>query len=375
MLKRLARWLGSGLLFLLIAIMLAPVVVPPFLDRIYYAGPASDHFDGEHFYNPDEGQGEWVGDPTSQTEPRRRGSFVRGALFGDERPPWPDHVAVTPAVPEARVEGDRMVVTWIGHATVLVQTQGLNILTDPIWSDHASPFPPLGPERVAEPGVRFEDLPPIDLVLVSHNHYDHMDLPTLRRLWERDRPTIVTSLGNDAVIANAGAQAVTRDWGGRVRITDDVEVIVTRNHHWGSRWFVDRDRALWSSFVVRTPGGNIFFAGDTGPGDMRWPQEAAAYGPVRLALIPIGAFRFQPGQNWSGSHVGPDHAVQVYEGLGAASALAIHWRTFRLSWEEIDTPRELLARHLAEAGISEDRFRAVPQGTEWDVPALEVSGA
>jgi L-ascorbate metabolism protein UlaG (beta-lactamase superfamily) len=230
--------------------------------------------------------------------------------------------------------------------------------------------------RVAEPGVRFADLPPIDLVLVSHNHYDHMDLPTLERLWERDRPLIVTSLGNDSVIAGSGAEAITRDWGGRVRVSDEVEVIVTRNHHWGSRWFVDRNRALWSSFVVTTPGGNIFFAGDTGPGDMRWPEEAAAYGPVRLALIPIGAFRFTPGQNWSGSHIGPDHAVQVFEGLGAANALAIHWRTFRLSWEAIDTPRTLLARHLAEAGVPESRFRAVPQGTAWEIPALdEGSGA
>ena len=99
-----------------------------------------------------------------------------------------------------------MRVTWIGHATVLVQTQGLNILTDPIWSERASPFSFAGPRRVRAPGVRFEDLPRIDLVLVSHNHYDHMDLPTLRRLWERDRPLIVTSLGNDTILAGGGAR-------------------------------------------------------------------------------------------------------------------------------------------------------------------------
>ena len=109
-----------------------------------------------------------------------------------------------------------MQVTWIGHATVLVQTQGLNILTDPIWSERASPFSFVGPRRVRAPGVRFEDLPRIDLVLVSHNHYDHMDLPTLRRLWERDRPLIVTSLGNDTILRGEGIESVTRDWGGRV---------------------------------------------------------------------------------------------------------------------------------------------------------------
>src|SRR3546814_15568207 len=108
-----------------------------------------------------------------------------------------------------------MVATWVGHSTVLVQTAGLNILTDPIWSERASPVSFIGPKRVREPGIRFEDLPKIDLVLVSHNHYDHMDLPTLKRLWERDRPLIVTSLGNDTLLRRAGIGAVARDWGGR----------------------------------------------------------------------------------------------------------------------------------------------------------------
>ncbi|NNC72566.1 MAG: Zn-dependent hydrolase [Sphingomonadaceae bacterium] len=363
--------LGGTVLWLVVAFLLSFILVPPFLDRIYYEGEASANFDGERFFNPDEGEGEWEGDPTGRGDGRRnRSSFLVRLILGDDRPEWPEAVAIERAVPERRVMGDRLVVTWVGHSTVLIQTANLNILTDPIWSDHATPFPPLGPRRVSPPGVAFGDLPPIDLVLVSHNHYDHMDLPTLRRLWERDRPLIVTSLGNDSVITQSGAEAVARDWGQRVAVNDNVSVIVTRNHHWGSRWFVDRNRALWSSFVIETPGGNIFFAGDTGPGDMRWPGEAAAYGPVRLALIPIGAFRFEAGQNWSGSHIGPDHAVRVFEALGAAYALGIHWRTFRLSWEAIETPRELLHEHLAEAGIGAGRFRAVPVATVWDVPEL-----
>ncbi len=370
LLKKSAKFLTGTVLWLAIALLLAIVIVPPFLDRIYYRGAESAHYDGEHFFNPDEGDGEWEGDPTQRDGRNNRTGFIARLLLGDGRPPWPERVAVETLVPETRIEGERMVVTWVGHATVLVQTAGLNILTDPIWSDYPSPFPPLGPRRVSEPGVRFDDLPPIDIVIVSHNHYDHMDLPTLGRLWARDRPVIVTSLGNETVIAQSGATATPRDWGESVRITDNVSVVVTRNHHWGSRWGVDRNRALWSSFVIRTPSGNIFFAGDTGPGDMRWPEEAAAYGPVRLALIPIGAFRFQPGQNWSGSHIGPDHAVQVFERLGAAYALGIHWRTFRLSWEAIDTPRDLLGEHLAEAGIDETRFRAVPVGTVWEIPPL-----
>ena len=270
-------------------------------------------------------------------------NFIVRYLTGtDARPIWPDGVAVAQSKPSARVEGERMVATWIGHASFLVQTQGLNILTDPIWSQTAGPLG-VGPGRVAQPGVAFDDLPKIDVVVVSHNHYDHMDTATLKRLWERDQPVIVTSLGNDIVIAGGGAKAVTRDWGGRIAIKPGVEVIVTRNHHWGSRWGVDRNRALWSSFVVKFPsGGNLFFAGDTGFGNGEWPREAARHGPVRLALIPIGAFRFSPEQMSVGSHVGPIEAAELFARSGASRGLGMHWGTFRLSYEAYDTPPRLL---------------------------------
>jgi L-ascorbate metabolism protein UlaG (beta-lactamase superfamily) len=302
---------GAIILILVIALGLAITIVPRFLDRIYYEGPASDHFDGARFFNPD-GDEDTTRPPTGGS---RTGFFWRYLTGSDGRPAWPETVAVTQARPALRVEGERMVATWIGHATVLIQTHGLNILTDPVYAERAGPLG-LGPKRVAAPGVRFEDLPPIDLVLVSHNHYDHLDKAMLKRLWERDRPTIVTSLGNDSVIAQAGAKAIALDWGQRTTVRPGIEVAVTRNHHWGSRWFTDRNRALWSSFVVTLPsGGNIFFAGDTGFGDGQWPAEAAALGAIRLALIPIGAFRFVPGQMSSGSHIGPAEAALVHQRL------------------------------------------------------------
>jgi L-ascorbate metabolism protein UlaG (beta-lactamase superfamily) len=361
---------GAVVLLLVILFGLAVTIVPRFLDRIYYRGPASDHFNGERFFNPD-------GDEDTARVPgggSRAGFLWRQLTRRDGRPPWPARIAVTPSKPPARVEGERMLVTWIGHATVLVQTNGLNILTDPMWSDTAGPFG-LGPRRVAEPGVRFEDLPPIDLVLVSHNHYDHLDKATLKRLWARDRPTIVTSLGNDSVIAQTGAQAVALDWGQQLDLPGEsgraaATVHVTRNHHWGSRWFTDRNRALWSSFVVRLPsGGNLFFAGDTGLGDARWPAEAAALGPVRLALIPIGAFRFVPRQMRSGSHIGPAEAVRVLDGLRATMALPIHWGTFRLSYEGHDTPPLMLAQFMRCAGADPARFAARGIGVPFEAPA------
>ena len=361
------RRLAATMLFLVVGLCLAVLLVPPFLDRIYYRGPASGHYDGAHFFNPD-------GEDTARLPGGgSRAGFITRWVFGEDgRPAWPASVAVTPSKPAARVEGQAMVATWVGHATVLVQTQGINILTDPVWADVAGPFGLVGPRRVAPPGIRFQDLPKIDLVLVSHNHYDHMDLGTLKRLWDRDRPRIVTSLGNDSVIRGAGAQATALDWGGRIALRPGIDVIVTRNHHWGSRWGTDRNRALWSSFTVTLPGGNLFFAGDTGAGDMRWPGEAAAIGPVRLAILPIGAFRFQPGEMRTGSHIGPREAVAVFDALGASSGLPIHWGTFRLSFEGYRTPPEMLALLARCAGDAAGAFAEKGIGVAFRVPAYAM---
>ncbi len=357
--RRAMGFLGRGLLWLVIVLCCALIVVPKFLDRIYYTGPVSAHYDGQRFFNPD------GDDVLAVPSGGRRSNFLFRYLIGTEgRPEWPEHVDVPHIIPAARVEGSRMVATWVGHASVLVQTQGLNILTDPIWANAAGPFG-VGPQRVAAPGIRFEDLPKIDVVLVSHNHYDHMDVDTLKKLWDRDRPVIVTSLGNDAVMT--GVTAVTRDWGGRVSVKPGIDVIVTRNHHWGSRWFADRSRALWSSFVVTLPGGNLFFAGDTGFGDGKWPAEAARYGPVRLALLPIGAFRFVPGQMEVGSHVGPVQSAEVFARLGAARAIGIHWGTFRLSYEAWDTPPKLLAAVMRCRGMT--GFDTIGLGVPTDIAA------
>ena len=280
--------------------------------------------------------------------------------------------------------------TWVGHATVLIETPGLTLLTDPIWANRAGPFG-LGPARVAQPGVAFDDLPRIDLVVISHNHYDHMDLDTLKRLWDRDRPDIVTSLGNDAILRSNGISARAMDWGqsspvlNREECAETAEctafkpgtVRVTRNHHWGSRWGVDRNRALWSSFVIETPSGPVFFAGDTGPGDMHWPREAArlASAPIRLAIIPIGAYRFRDGQDVTGSHIGPIHAAAAFDQFGSATGLPIHWGTFRLSWEAYRTPTRHLDQVMRCRGLDPARFAPQPIGGSFDVPMVPLTPA
>lgn len=392
------RWSLAVLLWGIVALCVVVTVLPHFLDRIYYRGPDSGHYDGARFFNPD-------GEDTFQLPPgNNRAGLMLQRIIGDpDAPAWPTQVAVIPAKPPARVEGRAMRVTWIGHASVLIQTSGLNILTDPVWSARAGPFG-FGPRRVAEPGIRFDDLPPIDLVVVSHNHYDHMDLATLRRLWDRDRPVFITSLGNDTLLRRAGIPArgtttdcgrcpgvAALDWGGselaEARTMLDwrqkpdggalmAMVYAVRSHHWGSRWFADRNRALWSAFVIRTvSGGNIFFAGDTGLGDGKWPAEAAALGPIRFAAIPIGAFRFAEGQMASGSHIGPRDAIRVWQGLGKPVALPIHWGTFQLSREGYATPPRMLAGMLRCGGVDPAAFAQRAIGQSFAVPLLPPAAA
>ena len=326
----------------------------------YYHGPRSDHFDGSRFRNPDGEQG------TGGAERESFWQYLHRAAH--ERHKWPRSVPVTPSRPPTKIDGQAMLVTWIGHSTVLVQTEGLNILTDPVWAQRASPVKWAGVQRVRQPGVRFDDLPHIDLVLLSHDHYDHMDRHALHRLWRRDRPLIVTGLGNDVRLADWGIPSQAGDWGGVVHVRPGIDVILDRAHHWSARSERDKDETLWTGFTVTLPGGDLYYAGDTGPGDMRWATEAAAHGPVRFAILPIGAIH----KNGvvTGNHIGPAQAVAAFAQLRAGTALGVHWGTFELTDEPIDLPPTLLRRSLAAAGIAPDRFRTTEAGEQWTIPAL-----
>ena len=374
--RRIAQIALIAVLFFVIGFCLAVTIVPRFLDRTYYVGPPSSHFDGARFFNADGSD-----DDTKVPGNSRIAFFWRQVSGSDGRPPWPAKVAVRPAEPaellQPNAAAGAMRATWIGHSTVLVQVPGLNVLTDPIFSTKTGPFG-LGPKRVAEPGIRLTDLPKIHVVVLSHNHYDHFDLPTLKALWVRDRPLIVTSLGNDALLRSNGIESVALDWGGVVAVPGNTaRVHVTRNHHWGTRYFSDRNRALWSSFVIELPGGNLFFGGDTGAGDLAWPDEAARLGRIRLALIPIGAFRFVPGQMASAAHIGPVDAVEVFRRLGAQTAIPIHWGTFRQSYEGYLTPPLLLRQAMTCSGQGSDsarRFAPARIGRPVDIPPLAAVG-
>ncbi len=330
----------------------------------FYHGPKSDHFNGRRFFNPDGEQG------TGGDENKSLAALLEGKVIEGHRS-WPASVPVTPSVPPRQVPGSAMLITWIGHSTVLIQTQGLNILTDPVWADRDSPVKDIGPRRVRAPGVRYADLPRIDLVLISHDHYDHMDEHLLRHLWARDHPLIVTGLGNDIRLASWGIAAQARDWGGIVHLRPGIDVLFDRAHHWSARSTDDKNMTLWTGFTITLPGGNLYYAGDTGPGDMRWGLEAARHGPVRLALLPIGAIHAD--NEPSGNHIGPADAVTAFGQLHAGSALGVHWGTFELTSEGIDEPRDYLKLTLARADIAPSRFRTTEAGEQWSIPTADAA--
>lgn len=232
---------------------------------------------------------------------------------------WPQSVPVEQIVPEPHPE--RLRVTMIGHATLLIQASGLNILTNPVWSDRASPVRFAGPKRATAPGIAFEQLPPIHTVLLSHNHYDHLDLATLRRLHGRDRPLIVTPLGNDAIERRhiADARIATGDWGDRFALGIDAVVDVVPAYHWSATVRGRSPNGAMGGFMLRTSLGLVYFAEDTGYGDgsvFRAMREH--YGASDVALIPIGAYA--PRWFMQDQHVDPDEAVQIMVNLDACYA-------------------------------------------------------
>jgi L-ascorbate metabolism protein UlaG (beta-lactamase superfamily) len=319
----------------------------------YYSGLPSDHFDGVRFFNPDH--------PDTDRGLR---DLLRWKLKGTAAP-WPRSVPVQQTIPDPRVAGLRA--TIVGHASVLIQAGGLNVLTDPVWSQRASPLPFAGPRRVWAPGIAFEALPPIDVLLLSHNHYDHLDMATLRRLHIRDSPLMVTSLGNDALLRRAipGVRVVAGDWWDRIQIGQGGEVMIVPAYHWSARTGRDRRMALWSGFMLSSGAGHVYFSGDTGYGNGRIFREIRQrVGRPDLALIPIGAYA--PRWFMCAQHTDPDEAVQIMENLEATRAVGIHWGVFRLTDEHREEPPELLLKALEHRGIAENSFPAGVPGLSYE---------
>jgi L-ascorbate metabolism protein UlaG (beta-lactamase superfamily) len=263
--------------------------------------------------------------------------------------------------PPARVEGAAWRISYVGHASWLVQTGGVNLLLDPVWSRRASPFRGIGPKRVNDPGIPFADLPPIDVVLVSHAHYDHLDVATLSRLAAAHRPRVITPLGNDTIMRNhdPSIAAEAYDWDERIAIGDGIAVTLVPTHHWSARNLSDRNMSLWASFVIEAPGGRIYFVADSGYGAY-FRRIGERHGPFKLAILPIGAY--EPRWFMRAQHMNPAEAVQALLDCAAETALASHYGTFQLTDEAIDAPLVALAEALAAGSMPAERFRALRPG-------------
>lgn len=291
------------------------------ISTLYYNGTMNDHFDGKRFFDPNGNQ---------------KNSFLDFLKWQFTKPKnyWPS--AKVPVIsydkPPSRVNGSDLRVSYVGHVTYLIQTHELNILTDPVWSDRASPLPFAGPKRIIDPGIKFEDLPPIDIVLVSHNHYDHLDLRTLKKLWQYHKPRIITPLGNDTIIKSASKDILSQafDWGQTVKINNEVSITLEPMQHWSARGIFDRNKALWAAFVIQTPSGNSYFIGDSGY-SRYFKAAKEKYNNFRLALLPIGAY--EPRWFMSYTHMNPDDAMLAHIDLGEPYTIPGHYDVFKLTNE------------------------------------------
>jgi L-ascorbate metabolism protein UlaG (beta-lactamase superfamily) len=321
-----------------------------------YDGPVSDHFDGLHFYDPD-------GTPPHTFSQIMRWQLTRKAATWPEQAP-----SGFSDTPPPNVTGDKARLSFVGHASWLLQTAGLNILIDPVWSDRCSPFSFAGPKRVNAPGIPFDKLPPIDVVLVSHGHYDHLDMRTLSKLAAKFSPRVITPLGNDVTMttSDAAIRAEGHDWDSRIEIGNGVVVNLVPTRHWSARGLFDRNKVLWASFVIETPAGKIYCVCDSGYGDGRhFRRVRDAHGPFRVAILPIGAY--EPRWFMGDMHMNPSDAVKSLTDCGADVALAHHHGTFQLTDEAIDAPVSDLAAAVEAAKLPPEKFIALKPGQTFEI--------
>ncbi len=306
------------------------------------------HFDGKRFYNPDSGQAPGFLDA------------LRWQLT-TRREPSPKFVAdVEQSVPPRRQEGNGLRVTLVNHSTVLLQERGSNILTDPVWSERVSPFSWVGPRRRREPGVAWEHVPPIDVVLLSHNHYDHLDLATLRRLAARGEATFVVPAGVPRLLRSGNIGPVHElDWGESLALPG-CRVHSVPALHFSGRGIFDRNATLWCGYVIEYQNRRVYFAGDTGFGP-HFGLIREKFGSLDLALLPIGAY--EPRWFMSPIHMAPDEAIRAHQILDPKTSIAIHHGTFQLADDGLDTPKNQLAAAAPRGSfliLENGQFREVP---------------
>ncbi|MFK8083920.1 MAG: MBL fold metallo-hydrolase [Granulosicoccus sp.] len=286
---------------------------------------------------------------------------------------WPRDLTNPVASPVVdKVGNGALRVSFINHATVLIQCDQLNIITDPVFSKRVSPVRFAGPRRYRPAGLSLDELPPIDAILISHTHYDHLDIRSIERLCNRDNPAILAPLKSSSIIDSVSRQPTTElSWWDSHVLNDATRVSLVPARHWTSRKPGDENQCLWGGFVISFDSGAVYFAGDTGYGDGEHFRQAQAHlGPFRCALIPIGAY--EPRWFMKPQHMNPDEAVKAFKDLQVHYALGIHHGTFQLTDEAHDAPVKDLKEALSHSDIDDERFITLANGGAWDVPSIHT---
>ncbi|MBT0811591.1 MBL fold metallo-hydrolase [Litoribacter ruber] len=318
-----------------------------FLSGPAYKGPKSNHFDGKEFHN---------------LEPTEMKSFpeVLSWQVNRDKGPWPNEIQpVSATVPKSAVQTG-VEVTFVNHASLLIQGGGVNVITDPIWSERASPVSFAGPERLREPGVKYQDLPAIHAVLISHNHYDHLDLETLTKLKDDFDPLFIVPLGVDLLLQENGITNVAAmDWFDTIDLPQGGVVHCAPARHFSGRGLGDTNQTLWAGYVVEVAGKKIYFAGDTGYGAF-YKLIKERIGAPDLALLPIGAYK--PEWFMQPIHMSPEEAVMAHLDLEATQSIGMHFGTFPMADDGQAEPVEDLGLARKKLGIEENEFFALQEG-------------
>lgn len=307
------------------------------------------HHNGKRFFNP--------------THPGKQKSFLQGLTMWltTKRALWPTYVENT-ATPQLNlsIETNQVSVTFVNHVTFLIQLPGLNILTDPVWAQRASPFSFLGPKRARDPGIAFADLPKIDLILVSHNHYDHLDKHTLKKLNQKFQPRIFVPIGDAKLLHSIGCKNVQEcDWWDKHVINSEVKIHFTPTQHWSSRGIFDQYKSLWGSYIIEYNGKKIFFGGDAGYSRF-YSDIYNNFGAIDLAFLGVGSY--EPRWFMETMHKNPDEAVRAHLDLHSKQSIAMHFGTFQLSAEGIQQPIIDLQAAKIKHSVMEQDFTVLQEG-------------
>ncbi len=309
----------------------------------------SDHFNGKTFFQ------------SHHDHAVRRRDFWRWRLTAKPKR-WPPLVTLpAPPAPLPQPSADEVVATWIGHASFLLQTAKTNYLIDPVFSDRASPVRWAGPRRAHPPGIALAALPPVNVVLLSHDHYDHCDVASLSAVAARHDPLFVAPLRHRDLLAAAGARHVAElDWWQSHSIGDDSSIRLTPSKHWSNRLGRPRNYRLWGGFFLNLGPKRVWFVGDSGYDAEIFRAVRARCGAPDLALVPIGAY--EPRWFMAPMHMNPKEAVQLHRDVGSRLSIGMHWGTFQLTDEGRDEPVEALAAARNAAGVRPEEFRILAPG-------------